>query len=67
MIELSVALVIVAAMAFYLVNKYLDMQKPINSIEQPVENIDVSHFQSQLDVLRKELNEFKLSAMMHKR
>lgn len=66
MIELSVALVIIAGMASYLINKYLNMQKPINSIH-PVENIDVSHFQSQLDVLRKELNEFKLSAMMHKR
>lgn len=65
MIELSIALVIIAIIAGILGNKYLDMQKPINTTTTP--DIDVTHFQEQLNVLRKEFNEFKLSAMMHKR
>jgi tRNA A22 N-methylase len=64
MIEISIALVVIAGIGGWLINKWLDMQIPIN-ITAPESNIE--HFQAQLDALRKELNEFKLQSMIGKR
>jgi hypothetical protein len=63
MLEISIAIVVVALIAAFLVNKHMDMHKPeINTTQT-----ELPHYQNQIDILRKEFNEFKLSMMINKR
>jgi type II secretory pathway pseudopilin PulG len=76
MAELSIALVIIAILAFYLVNKYLDQQHAINTrsaeaeisaaIEQALTRFDdrINNTWGTISEVKQELNAIKLQISM---